>query len=158
MFVMTAKLNKKKLAAALLAVILVIAAVIAALSAAGGGSGGGEIRGSDDAAAYLEELGWQVSPTPLEVQDIVIPREFGGVYESYIELQRRQGFRLEEYGGMSATRYTFTVLNYPGGQKDIVADLVVYGSSVIAGDIQSTAVNGFMEGLRDNAPSSAESR
>ena len=151
MFVMTAKLNKKKLTAILLALVITIAAIAAAVSAIGG-KGGGRIRSSDDAAAYLESLGWQVVSQPLEVQDIVIPRQFSGVYESYIELQRRQGFKLEEYGGMSATRYSFTVLNYPGGNEGMVADIVVYGGEIIAGDVQSTAIDGFMEGLTDHAP------
>lgn len=152
MFVMTAKLNKKKLAAVLLAVVLLIVAVVVALSVIGGSSVQ-KISSSEDAAVYLESLGWQVDHNPLEVQEIVIPRQFSGVYESYIELQRRQGFKLEEYGGMSATRYTFRVLNYPSGEDCIVADIIVYGSSVIAGDVQSTAIDGFMEGLCDNAPS-----
>lgn len=151
MFVMTAKLNKKKITAILLALVLIIAVVAVAVSAIGGKQGG-KIRDSNDAAAYLESLGWQVSPQPLEVQDIVIPRRFSGVYETYIELQRRQGFKLEEYGGMSATRYSFTVLNYPGGSEGMVADIVVYGGEIIAGDVQSTAIDGFMEGLRDHAP------
>ena len=151
MFVMTAKLNKKKLTAILLVLVLAIVAVVIAVSAIGGSSGG-RIRSSEDAAAYLESLGWQVSPEPLEVQEIVIPRQFTGVYESYILLQRRQGFKLEEYGGMSATRYSFNVLNYPGGEKNIVADIIVYGSDIIAGDVQSTAIDGFMEGLCDHAP------
>ena len=150
MFVMTAKLNKKKITAILLALVLIIAAVAVAVSVIGGD--GGRIRDSNDVAAYLESLGWQVSPQPLEVQDIVIPRQFSGVYESYIELQRRQGFKLEEYGGMSATRYSFTVLNYPGGGEGMVADVVVYGGEIIAGDVQSTAIDGFMEGLCDHAP------
>ncbi len=151
MFVMTAKLNKKKLTAILLALVLTITVIVIAVSAIGG-SGSGKICSSDDAAKYLESLGWQVSHEPLEVQEIVIPREFTGVYESYIELQRKQGFKLEEYGGMSATRYSFTVLNYPGNNDCIVADIIVYGNEIIAGDVQSTALDGFMEGLCDHAP------
>ena len=151
MFVMTAKLNKKKLTAILLALVLVIAAAVIAVSTIGG-SGSGRIRTGEDAAEYLESLGWQVSPQPLEVQEIVIPRQFSGVYRDYIELQRRQGFKLEEYGGMSATRYSFSVLNYPGGSDGMVADIVVYGGEIIAGDVQSTALDGFMEGLCDHAP------
>lgn len=154
MFVMTAKLNKKKLAAVLLAVILVIVAIVVALNVIGGSSVQ-KIRGSEDAAAYLQSLGWQVASEPVEVQQIVIPRQFTGVYESYIALQQKQGFKLEEYGGMSATRYTFRILNYPGGGDGIVADIIVYGSSVIAGDVQSTAIDGFMEGLCDNAPAAS---
>ena len=153
MFVLTAKLNKKKIAAILLIVLAVIALVIAVITLAGSGSSSSyEIRSSEDAAQYLRSLGWEVNPEPLEVQQIVIPRDFSGVYENYIDLQHKQGFKLEEYGGMSAVRYTFTILNYPSGEEGIVADIIVYGTSVIAGDVQSTAIDGFMEGLKDHAP------
>ena len=153
MFVLTAKVNKKRLAAILLAVLLLAVFLAVIICAAGREKqGAGEIRSAEDAAQYLASLGWQVSPEPLEVQKIVIPREFTGVYEDYLRLQKQQGFRLEKYAGLSAVRYTFAVLNYPSGEDGIVADLVIYGSSVIGGDIQSTALNGFMEGLRDSAP------
>ena len=40
-------------------------------------------------------------------------------------------------------------MNYPGAGSDdpIVADLVVYRNEVIAGDVQSTRLDGFMHGL-----------
>lgn len=153
MFILTAKLNKKKILSVLLA-LAAIAAVIAVVICLvrGGEKSVSEINSADDAAKYLSSLGWRVDPTPIDVQEIVIPREFSDVYERYIALQEAQGFDLKKYGGMKATRYTFTVLNYPSGENGIVADLVVFGSSIIAGDIQSTALNGFMEGLCDNLP------
>lgn len=150
MFVMTAKLNRKKLAAVFIVIILVAAAAIAIPKAVR--KGGESINSSAEAAAYLEALGWQLETEPLETREIIIPRQFTDVYAHYIELQRRQGFALEDYGGASATRYTFRILNYPGGEDGIVADLVVCSGKVIAGDVQSTAIDGFMEGLRDSAP------
>ena len=36
--------------------------------------------------------------------------------------------------------------------EGMVADIVVYGDEIIAGDVQSTAIDGFMEGLTDHAP------
>jgi hypothetical protein len=93
-------------------------------------------------------LGWETEKEPLEVKEIVIPREFTGVYADYIELQRSQGYTIDQYGGLEATRYTFRVLNYPTNKKDIVADVIVHGTTVIAGDIQSTSINGFMTGLK----------
>jgi len=32
----------------------------------------------------------------------------------------------------------------------VVADIIVYRNKVIAGDVQSTALNGFMHGLNEN--------
>ncbi len=159
MFVFTAKLNRRKAVLLLIALALVIAAVILAVSIRGSkGNTHTEhthapavIRTAGDAAAYLAALGWEVDPEPLEVREIVIPRQFSGVYADYVQLQKKQGFPIEQYGGMDAVRYTFRVRNYPTGESEIVADLLVSGQAVIAGDIQSTALDGFMTGLKPTA-------
>ena len=163
MFVFTAKLNKRKAVFFLIVLALVIAAVILAVSLRGikGHTTAvhtpvpAGIRSPADAAAYLASLGWEVDPEPLEVRDILIPRQFSGVFADYADLQKQQGFPLEKYKGMDALRYTFRVRNYPTGESDIVADLVVCGQTVIAGDIQSTALDGFMTGLRPTASPAA---
>ena len=161
MFVFTAKLNRRKAVLFLIVFALILAAIILAVSLrSAGGIPGSEktqapalVRTAEDAAAYLASLGWQVDPEPIEVKTIVIPRSFSGVFADYVALQKKQGFSLEQYGGMEAVRYTFKVKNYPTGEKEIVADLVVSGQVVIAGDIQSTALDGFMIGLKPS-PSS----
>ena len=154
MFVFTAKLNRKSAVAAVVALALLLIAVILLVSLHSiGGSGKpapetAGIADADDAARYLAGLGWQVEPQPLEIRELVIPRSFSGVYADYAALQARQGYPLAEYGGMEARRYSFRVLNHPSGEENIVADLVVCGQTVIAGDIQSTAMDGFMTGLK----------
>lgn len=158
MFIFTAKLNKRKLVALILFLALALCAIILAVSLRGLRSGGerepvvaNTVRDSSDAARYLQALGWEVDPSPLEVKSIVIPRSFTGVYADYAALQKAQGYPLEEYGGKEAVRYSFRVNNYPTGESGIVADLVVCGQTVIGGDIQSTALDGFMTGLREIA-------
>jgi hypothetical protein len=156
MFVFTAKLNRRKAVLFLIAFALILAAIILAVSLRGHGRAPRAehttvptiIRTTGDAAAYLTSLGWEVEPDPVEIQEIVIPRSFTGVYADYAALQKKQGFPIEQYGGMDAVRYTFKVKNYPSNEKEVVADLVVSGQSVIAGDIQSTALDGFMTGLK----------
>lgn len=160
MFVFTAKLNRRKAVFFLIVFALILAAIILAVSLRNSGVTPRQertptpalIRTAGDAAAYLAALGWEVDPEPVEIRDIVIPRSFSGVYADYVALQKKQGFPIEQYGGMDAVRYTFKVKNYPTGEKEIVADLVVSGHAVIAGDIQSTALDGFMTGLKP-APS-----
>lgn len=156
MFVFTAKLNRKKAVLAVVILAAVLAAVILLVSLSGNRprpvkaepSAPLSVTGPQEAAAYLRSLGWEVDPEPLEVKSLVIPRSFTGVYADYAALQARQGFPIAEYGGMEATRYSFRVLNYPDSKDEIVADLVVCGQTVIAGDIQSTALDGFMKGLK----------
>lgn len=156
MFVFTAKLNRRKAVLFIAGLALALIAIILAVSLRGRRSGNdpapspaqGAVRSGAEAAAYLAALGWEVEPEPLEVKELVIPREFTGVYADYAALQAKQGYLLKEYGGMDAVRYTFRVRNYPTGEDNIVADLVVCGQTVVGGDIQSTALDGFMTGLK----------
>lgn len=159
MFIFTTKFNKKKaivavlvLAAILIAIILIAASndranaeETAALSAV--------VKNNDQRINYLKALGWEVDKTALEEQNIVIPRDFSDVYKKYNEIQLAQGFDLSKYGGIEATRYTYKVLNFPGTSGNVVADIIVYRNEIIAGDVQSNALDGFMVGLE--FPSSA---
>ena len=156
MFVFTAKLNRKKMVFFVIALAVVLAAVILLVSLRSrhkptqeGSDAPLSVTDAAGAAAYLLSLGWQVEPQPLETKELVIPRSFTGVYADYAALQTAQGYPLTEYGGMKATRYTFRVCNYPSGEENIVADLVVCNGAVIAGDIQCTASDGFMVGLKE---------
>ncbi len=155
MFVFTAKLNRKKAVVFVIALAILLAAIIPLASLRGrhakpqeGVSAPLTVGHAADAAAYLNSLGWQVDAEPLETKELVIPRSFTGVYADYAALQTEQGYPITEYGGMKATRYTFRVRNYPSGEENIVADLVVCNGTVIAGDIQCTASDGFMVGLK----------
>ena len=159
MFVFTAKFNRKRALAIILAAAVVIAAVI--LFAGTRDRGGSEptagaastsgIKTNEDRVSYLQSFGWQVSPQPIDEQEVVIPRKFTEVYKNYSELQKKQGFELSKYSGLEAKRYTYEIKNYPSGEGDVVADIIVYRNTVIAGNVQSTALNGFMHGLNENA-------
>lgn len=152
MFVFTAKLNKRKAVivlalAVLLCAIILTAGGISRSSTKSAKSSAVILKTNEDRVAFLNELGWEVNETPVETQEIVIPREFTGVYEDYVKLQNEQGFTLDKYSGMKAVRYTYRILNYPGDAGNVVADMIICGSTLIAGDIQSTALDGFMIGL-----------
>lgn len=155
MFVFTAKFNKK-LALTIIVALGVILCVIILIAGAGNKNESAEtithlyssdLRSNSDRVSYLKSLGWEVSEEPIDEQIIVIPRDFTGVYDEYNELQQNQGFNLADYGGMEVTRYTYEVRNYPTGETGVVADIIVYGNTIIAGDIQSPALDGFMHGL-----------
>ncbi|WP_073076113.1 DUF4830 domain-containing protein [Sporobacter termitidis] len=158
MFIFTAKFNKKK---AVLAVLILAAVLIAVILIAGSISRSSNAKNAKETAAlsavvknndqrvkYLNSLGWEVDKNPLEEQQVVIPREFSDVYTKYNEIQTQQGFDLSKYGGIEAKRYTYKVLNYPETTGNVVADIIVYRNEVIAGDVQSNALDGFMVGLR----------
>ncbi|MBR5114767.1 MAG: DUF4830 domain-containing protein [Oscillospiraceae bacterium] len=149
MFVYTAKFSRKKIVAAAIALAAVTVAVIlaVALSADSKAAGAPDMSKNSERVAWLRSLGREVDEEPLESRTVVIPRTFGGVYADYIALQREQGFPLEDYGGMEATRYTYRVTNWDG-DEEVVADMIVYGQTVIAGDLQCPALDGFMIALK----------
>lgn len=170
MFIITAKLSKKKLvlgAAALAAVLLAVGAAaglagdVAALSAQGDAAAGSAAEESEQAVstlaltnderiAYLEACGWEVDASSCEVQEVVIPSDFDETYQNYADLQARQGFDLEKYKGKRVKCVSYTVTNYPNGEE-VVAELLIYRGHVIAGDISSMKTDGgFTRGLMDH--------
>lgn len=151
MFVFTARVSKKHITAALLAIIVIVAAVLL-FTQRGESADAAAVRSSvaktnEDRVSFLNSLGWIVSDEPIEEQTVVIPKDFSEVYAEYNKLQQSQGFDLTKYAGREAVRYTYAVKNYPTGEENIVADMIVYRGRVIAGDVQSASLGGFMAPL-----------
>lgn len=150
MFFMTIKFNRKTAIGIILAVAVVLIALILIFS--GGESADGAFKSSkltttEDRVAFLKELGWEVDPKSETEQTVLIPREFTGVYLDYNKLQKQQGYDLEKYLGTEVSMYTYIVTNYES-KDTVIASLYLYKGKVIAGDIHSTTLNGFMHGLK----------
>ena len=153
MFIITAKFSKKK---ALLIVLAIAVALTTIILLAGRrdqhnlenpDAQNREVHTEQDIIAYLEHLGWQAAPQPLEVQEIIIPREFDHVFEAYNQMQISTGFDLSDYKGMPALRYTYEILNHPDQPQGVVADILIVNNRIIGGDIQSIHLDGFIHGL-----------
>lgn len=97
---------------------------------------------------YLAALGFEVDPDSEQRQEILLPREFDDVLQNYNELQLAQGFDLERYAGQSATLYSYSVTNWPDKSATVIAELYCRKGRPIAGDVHSTALDGFMFGLK----------
>ena len=97
---------------------------------------------------YLAALGWEADPKSETAQEVIIPSAFTQVLENYNQLQLEQGFDLTEFRGVRCTVYTYALLSYPSGGCEAQACLYIYRGQVIAGDIHSTAMDGFMHGLQ----------
>lgn len=150
MFIFTAKFDKNKIIVAFLVLAVVIAAIVILSSGSKDEviTTSVTVKSNDERIDFLESFGWKVSADPIEEQSVIIPKTFSEVYNDYNELQTSQGFDLTEFAGLEATRYTYEVLNYPGADSKVVADIIVYRNKVIAGDIQSVSLSGFMSGLK----------
>lgn len=153
MFIVTARLPKKRLFTAGLVALCCCIAVIAGIFCAHGlntVTASGEVKGirdNEDRIAYLEQLGWTVSAEPIAVEELLIPETFDASYEEYLALQAEQGFDLTAYCGKRVKRYTYEITNYPTGESGVQAALLVYKNNVIGGEVLSASPDGFLHGL-----------
>ena len=106
-----------------------------------------KVKTKDDVISFLAQFGWEVEPEPLEEMKIRIPQEFDKVMKSYNELQRGQGLDLAKYRGKEVTRYTFRVTNYPDYDGVVMANVIVWRSRAVGGDVCSSDVTGFIHGF-----------
>lgn len=155
MMICTLKFDKKKAVFWVIMAALVIVAIILLVgtqerSAAAGrrqSAATGSMRTEKARVAYLTENGWEVETPAISEEKIVIPRSFSTVFENYNTLQKQQGFDLSQYCGMEVTLYTYRVLN-SGISDNVLAVLYVHNGSVIGGDVHSTALDGYICGIK----------
>lgn len=151
MFVMTTKVNLKKILVILAAVVAVILALVLIFS---GGSdesvqtGAPVVSGNDARVKFLTDLGWDVSASPTESGQVLIPEEQNEVMSRYNSLQKSQGYDLTQYAGKNVMRYVYKVNNYPNATEPVYATLLVYKNKVIGGDITDTAAKGVVQGFK----------
>ena len=101
--------------------------------------------------AYLNALGWEIDPDTESFRTVLIPDQLEGIMAQYNKIQIKQGFDLNRHLGESCMQYCYELTNYPGGEGKVVVSLYIQDGELIAADIHSTAVNGFMQGLLENA-------
>lgn len=107
------------------------------------------VSGNDQVLQFISNFGWEVSPEPDEIREIIIPVEFDEVYKKYNEIQLSQGYDLTEYAGERVKSWSFTVLNYPGYENEefIKINILICDNVVIGGDVCSVKLDGFMHGF-----------
>lgn len=127
-----------------------MAAAVIILSMPGSGFGLSEIIDASDIRGrekYLNSFGWEIDPESEECNEVTLPREFEGIMKDYAEMQYEQGFYLYDYAGLSCEQYTYQITNYDY-DSPVYATLYVRNRRVIAGDIHSAAIDGFMHGIK----------
>lgn len=107
---------------------------------------------NEERIAFLSSFGWKPSEEPIEIVEVIIPSEFTDVYENYNEIQKQQGYDLTKFKSKRVKRYTYAITNYPGQEEKapgtIRANLLVYDSKIIGGDVCSVELAGFMHGFK----------
>lgn len=102
---------------------------------------------NEERVAYLEALGWQVEPQPIETLDLQLPEKLEGEWDAYAKLQKGQGLPFSEFAGQAVKRYTYTVTNYPEIPQGVQTNLYLWGDQIIGGDVIFTGQGGFQTDL-----------
>lgn len=150
MFVLTTKVDMKKVLIVLAAIVGVILALVLLLGRKNDTVQTAAPAASDNDARvkFLTDLGWEVSTSPVESSQVRIPETQSDVYERYNALQKSQGYDLAQYAGKNVMRYVYKVTNFPNATEAVYATLLVYKNQVIGGDITDTAAKGVIQGFK----------
>lgn len=105
------------------------------------------VRSNDDRIGFLRQFGWEVEPQALSETTLKLPAKFDDIMNEYNEIQRSQGLDLSKYTGNEVVRYSYAVKNYPGYEGEVLANLIVAKSRVVAGDVCSADPDGFISSL-----------
>ncbi len=148
--VMTAKVNVKKIVIVLSAAVALILAMILLLGHHDSAepTAAPSISDNDTRVKFLTEMGWEVVHSPVQSSQVRIPKTPTEVYSRYNELQKSQGYDLNQYAGKHVMRYVYTVTNFEGATQPVYATLLVYKNQVIGGDVTDTGAKGVIQGLR----------
>ena len=109
----------------------------------------------DGREAYCRSLGWEIDRDSESFRTVLVPQKLEGIMAQYNKIQLKQGYDLNAHLGESCKQYCYEITNYPGGRGRVVISLYLRDGKVIAGDVHSTAVNGFMHGLSRSAASAS---
>ncbi len=148
MFVVNLRLFNRRNIAALILVFVAIVGFVFLLMHSSESSGGKEIICSSESsvADYITSFGLEIGE--VKIDEVVIPDVFNDVYNNYNDIQKSQGFDLELYKGETVSRYTYRVLNYHIADINVFAEVLLFDEKVIAADIYTTEVDGFISPLK----------
>ena len=157
MFFYTFKANKKAIigAALIVAALVVLSFAIPSRPKTADTAAQVSLQAKTNAErlAFIRHFGYDVTNEPVETKFVVIPEQFDDTYLAYNELQQQQGFDLSKLKGKTVKSYSYAVANYPGveqSEKTIRANLLVDGERIVAADICSVELAGFMHALVNN--------
>ena len=150
MLIWTTRFTRKKAVLAVVALGLVFAAAIllAGKEGAPKDPAAEALLTNEDRVAYLQSLGWEVEPEPVETLQFLLPESLEEPYVTYNQLQLEQGFDLSACCGKQVSRFTYHVTNYPDHPNGVQLNLYVCENLPVAGDICSPGAGGFQAGLR----------
>lgn len=157
MFILSMKANKKNILFTVVCFLIVLSSIVLLVNGKNVSNANKKNAASVIAEtnvqriAYINSFGWQVSEEACEIVEVAIPQEFNDVYDKYNNIQKEQGFDLSKFKGKRVKRYSYEITNYPNEPDNIRVNMLIYNNQVIAGDVCSLKLNGFMHGFKKPA-------
>lgn len=155
MLIWTARISKKKTITAAMILVCFLSGLLLFFQLFSPAAELPTLETNDQRIAYLQSLGWEVTPEPMETLQFLLPETLEEPYLTYNELQQTQGFDLSACCGKQVTRYTYTILNHPDQTDGVQANLYVCDGVPVAGDICCPGENGFLSALIPTEASSS---
>lgn len=105
---------------------------------------------SADVVSFLNSYGWKIDAESELCTTVKLPDVFDETWEEYNLLQKQQGFDLLPYAGKQILKYTYEFDEFQemDDTSGIFATVYVYDSKIIAADIYSSALDGFIQGVK----------
>ena len=136
-----------------LAIVLCVAAVLcAAILLRSCGEKAPDLSETEGRQAYLAGLGIEIDCASEDIRTVQLPETLDGTLRSYADLQLEQGFDLAGHLGQQCQQVTYRVTNWPDADQTVLVTLYIQDKELIAGDLHSTALNGFLQGLTMDRP------
>lgn len=148
MMIVTARFDRKKAVAAVLVLGALMALCIVLVGQKDAPpSEAVKLECNEDRLEYLQSMGWELEPEPLETLQFLMPEQLEEPYLSYNELQDAQGFDLSVSCGKQVERYTYCVKNYPERPTGVQLNLYICEEKPVGGDVCCPGRNGFQRSL-----------
>ena len=109
-----------------------------------------DLNTTEGREAYLNSLGWEINRDSEAFRTVVVPDKLDGIMAQYNRMQQAQGYDLSMHLGESCSQYSYELTNYTDSEGSVIVTLYIQDGELIAADIHTTAVNGFMHGLKKN--------
>ena len=141
MLIWPARVSKKKPAAITAAILVVVLAVVVVLGkhADSADSNLPQLADNEARVSYLQSMGWEVEPEPVETLQFLLPEKLEEPYLTYNDLSTACGKQV--------SRFTYTVTNYPNRPEGVQLNLYVCEEQPVAGDVLCAGADGFQDTL-----------
>ena len=138
--------TRTRIVALVLIVALALSALVLARGARGRLSLPFRVETTEGRQAYLHALGWEIDPASEDVRETSVPEALDEMMKDYNTMQREQGFDLTPYLGKPVTVVTYTLAD-ESAEAGALVTLWICDGVVIAGDVHTTAMDGYMHGI-----------